>query len=216
VFNSRSYGRAYEELIAHCTIRKDGSAAFRREVELVAYSAITNIDVYMQLPEGPPSGGGQLELAKVESLTRHRRIIAEPNTTSSGHMNLKMQFSPGLESGHHVRYQVAEESPPGLYAITGREERKMPYDYFAWDITIPTKSLEMKVFFPEGVRPHDFEPDVWHALGQGQSTYDLEYSRVKGSLIDRQEGAFYTLVFTVTHPILGLTYVIRWTPPRAA
>lgn len=216
VFNSRLYGRAYEELKAHCTIRGDGSAAFRREVELVAYSPISDIDVYMLLPEAPQNGEDRLRLAKVESLTPFMRIAEEPKRLSSGQIYLRMHFSPTLGPGQHVRYQVMEESSPGLYAITGLEERKMPYDYFAWDITIPTKALEVKVLFPEGVHPQKFEPDVWHALGQGQSTHNQEYERVKSLLIEQREGVFYTLVFEVPHPILGLTYVIRWVPPRVA
>jgi hypothetical protein len=215
VFNSQLYGMAYEELITHCTIHKDGSAGFRREVELVAHSVVSKIELYMLLPEATPTGDDQLELAGAVSLTHFRKLTSEVNRLSSGQMSLTVSISPELNSGQRLRYQVVEKSSPGLYAVTGREERKMPYDYFAWDITRPTKKLEMKVFFPEDVRPEAFEPDVWHALGQGQSTHSREYDRVKELLVERQEGLFHTLVFTIPYPILGLTYVIRWTPPRA-
>jgi hypothetical protein len=231
VFNSRLYGRAYEELIVHCTIRKDGSAAFRREAELIAHSTVNDVDIYMVLPEALQNDKEQLQLAGAASLTDFVQVTGKPTTgtptrpvnivmkekwSSSGQLYLVMSFSPELSSGQRVRYQVIEESMPGLYAVTGQEERKMPYDYFAWDITNPTKKLEMKVFFPEGVRPQSFGADVWHALGQGMSTQGIECDRVKEFLIERREGVFQTLVFTVPYPIIGLTYVVRWIPPKVS
>ena len=71
----------------------------------------------------------------------------------------------------------------------------------------------MKVFFPEGIRPQEIEHDVWYAVGESQARHDEEYERVEGCLQQTQEGLHHTLVASIPYPVLGLTYVIKWTLP---
>lgn len=214
VFNSQTYGMSYEDLIAHCTIRNDGSAAFRREIDLMAYSTINEIDHYMLLPEAPREGKDLLQLIEVKPLVPFRTLIPKVTELSSGRMSLAVFISPPVNPGDHIRYQITEQAPPGLYAVTGLEERKMVYDYFAWDISRPAKRLEMKVVFPEGIRPQEIEHDVWYAVGQSQARHGEEYKRVEDCLQQRQEGVYHTLIAVIPYPVLGLTYVIRWVPPN--
>ena len=211
-FNSQLYGLARQELTAHCMIRRDGSAAFRREIEVIAYAPVDKTELYLLLPEAPKKGEELLEVAQVVPLTRLFRIEQKKTMPSSGQMYLTLSFSPALEPGDNIRYAVEEESDPGLYDVGGQAKRQMEDDYFAWDIIKPTKKLEMKVIFPEGFEPARVEPDVWHALGQGQSTHNREFNRVKEQLRKGREGVMHTLEFTIPYPILGMTYVIRWYP----
>ncbi len=214
VFNSTLYGMAYEELSAHCTVHEDGSAVFRREIDLVAYSIISEIDHYMLLPEAPKESKDFLELANVKPLDHDRKLTPKIIHLSSGRMSLLVYISPPMSPGDHIRYQVIEKSPPGLYAITGLEERKVEYDYFGWDISRPTRKLAVKVFFPKGVSPNEFEYfeyDVWYAVGQSRSRQAKEYERIRGSLQWVEEGARFSLALNVLYPVLGLTYVIKWT-----
>jgi hypothetical protein len=211
-FNSQLYGLAHQELITHCMVRPDGSAAFRREIEMVAYAPVDTTELYMILPEAQKTGEGLLEVIRVEPLTELYRIQKKETMPSSGQMYLTLSFLPALEPGDCMRYAVEEESDPGLYDVGGQALRQMEYDYFAWDIIKPTKKLVMKVIFPEGFMPAKVEPDVWHALGQGQSTHSREFNRVKELLRRGREGIMHTLEFAIPYPILGMTYVIRWYP----
>jgi hypothetical protein len=206
LFDSQVYGMAYEDLIVHCTICDDGSAVIRREISEISH--------YMLLPEAPQYGEDFLELVDVKSLDRFTTLTPQVLELSSGRMSLRVFISPPVNPGDHIKYQVTERTPPGLYAVTGLEERKVPFDYLAWDIWCPTKRLEMRVFFPEGVRPRDFAHDAWYSLGQGRSRHHQEYRRVKAFLQDSQEGVYYTLAAIIPYPVLGLSYVIKWTPPR--
>jgi hypothetical protein len=215
VLNSTLYGMAYEELSAHCTVHQDGSAVFRREIDLVAYSIIGEVDHYMLLPEAPKESKDLLELANAKSLVPDRKLTPEIIQLSSGRLSLLVYISPPMSPGDHIRYQVIEKSPPGLYAITGLEERKVPYDYFGWDISRPTRKLAVKVFFPEGISPKAFEYDVWYAVSQSRSRQAKEYERIRGALQWVDEGARFSLALDVLYPVLGLTYVIKWTPRPA-
>ena len=214
VFDSKVYGMAYEDLIVHCTICNDGSAVFRREIDLMTYSLISETNHYMLLPEAPQNGEDFVELVDVKSLDRFRTLTPQVLELSSGRTSLRVSISPPANPGDHIKYQVTEKSPPGLYAVTGLEERKMAFDYLAWDIWCPTKRLEMKVLFPEGVRPRDFGHDAWYALGQGRSRHAQEFERVKECLRQREEGVYCTLSAFIPYPVLGLTYVITWVPPK--
>jgi hypothetical protein len=213
--NSILYGFGYEDLAAHCTIRSDGSAAFRREVQLRAQSPVHKLEVYMLLPEASEDGESVVNLDSVTSLTRFKRIEHEVTRSSSGNIYLTLNIIPGVTPDDPLfEYEVSEHGSAGLYALHGEKDRKMDYDYFAWDISRPTRKLRMKVLFPEGVQPLRSYHDVWHALGQAESTFEQEHDRVKELLKEGKEGAFYTLTFEVPYPILGLTYVICWRPPK--
>jgi hypothetical protein len=213
ILYSKIYGMSYESLIVDCTIRHDGSAIFQRKIDLSANLPIQEMDHYMLLPEASLKGEA-LELVEITPPGPFRKLTPTVTALSSGRMALTVSIQPSMSPGDHIRYQVKEKSPPSLYAVTGLEERKVEYDYFAWDISRPTKRLEINIFFPEDVQPVDSELDVWYAVGQSRSRHDPEYKRVRDYLHGRQEGVHYTLGATVPYPVLGLSYVIKWSPPR--
>lgn len=218
VFNSQTYGMSYEDLIAHCTILDDGSASFRREMDLRAHTQVTGISHFMLLPEASRNGEN-LELISIKRLAPFvplRTLAWEVTELSSGKMSLTVSISPPLQIGDGLRYEIVEKSPPGLYAVTGLEERRVPYDYFAWDINRPTRRLVIKVLFPEGVEPPAFESDVWYAVGQSRARHNQEFHRLSAILKPRQEGIYYALIAVIPYPLVGLTYAIKWTPARSS
>jgi hypothetical protein len=216
VFNSQRYGMSYEDLVAHCTILDDGSASFRREMDLRAHTQVAEVSHFMLLPEASRNGE-DLELISIKRLPPFvplRTLTWQVTELSSGKISLTVSISPSLQIGNGFRYEIVEKSPPSLYAVTGLEERRVPYDYFAWDINRPTKRLEMKVLFPEGIQPPAFESDVWYAVGQSRSRHDQEFNRLSALLKPAQEGIYYALMAVIPYPLLGLTYAIKWTPAR--
>jgi hypothetical protein len=170
--------------------------------------------VYMSLPEASPENE-LLELVEAEGFDPFRTVRPVVTELSPGAMTLTVVVSPPLEAGDSIKYRIVEKGPPGLYAVTGLEDRKLSFDYFAWDINTPTRRLEMRVMLPAGFQPLTAGSDAWYALGQTRSRHAQEYERMRKLLEQRQEGAYLALVATIPYPLLGLTYAIIWTPPKA-
>jgi len=210
--NSQRHGMSYEDLIVHAAVQgDDGSLLIRREMLVRAHSLREELDHYILYPEVSRQRQSSTDLPQIQVLDNSFKTISvKEEDVSPDKIGRTFRISPPLRPGECIRYQVIEPSIPQLYDPTVREMNLSEYDYFAWDIGRPTRRLELKVLFPLEVGPTDCELDVWYAAGHSCSRVDVEFERVKGLLQQRRNGDSLTWTVEVPHPVLGLTYVIKW------
>jgi hypothetical protein len=214
-YNLFNYGMGYESQRITCMIQEDGSAVTVRELTLLASSEVDSIEHYMMLPETPPdSKQSALKAYEIEAIDPGRRVEKVETHLPGGKLAIRLIISPPLEPGERYRYRFQTSTLKRLFSLHG-EPVRIPFDYFAWDISRPTGMLSMAVQFPEGKRAVNVEHDVWFAVDVSQARSDKEYERVAAAGLLRQEAhdGSTLLKMDVPYPILGLTYVIKWIPP---
>jgi hypothetical protein len=205
---------SYQSYKATCAIDTSGAATFTREMALKAYSEVANVTYYMLLPEYPPEDEHILDLMDLRSVDSDHEVhpVVEEEQIS-GRLRLEATIDPPLRPGKELRLESPERATGPLFVFEKEPGNSMDWDYFAWDVSRPTRRLEVSVVFPPGRRPLKPIHDVWYALGLSMIRHDAEYERVARNLEENREGVVSILRLSVEYPILGLTYVIRWDLP---
>ena len=148
-----------------CIIEPNGSAKVFRDVEIEAYSLVSEIDTFINLPEArEDEESKEIEPGEIESKDYHTLELSVIDSKPGG-MTTKIQIRPPLKTGEHLEYRVFEfVLPPDLYAINFKAEdykkREDQTDYFGWHINRPTKEFILEVQFPPDSSPKDYHLQV--------------------------------------------------------
>jgi len=217
---SRLHGLEYARLELYGKLDTDGSMVFTRTMEAVAHDeGINAIDHYMHTPEaltrlGPTAP--DIPVPTVEIIQGKHTATATIHRQSKDHLRFIVNFTPQLRVDNPVVYVTKEHYSKQTFAIFCDQLREVPTnvrdrEYFAWDITHPTKSFKLEIEFPPNLHPKTFEPEVWR--GASRVVKDNETMAIWESLKPVPRGDSTSLVLEVDYPLLGLTYVIKWKPP---
>ena len=218
--NAYIYGYKYEKLELSAIMAEDGSAVLVRKVRAVAASSeLDAVHHYLMVP-GSKEGGQLLPspTARVTSWDDQlRRLSLEQVRSPEGYNSFKINIDPPLGKGGQIEYAVEETAPPGTFATTTDElPTDTPYEWFAWEISRPTKELLLELSIPLTLGTHTHHADVWRGTEYGHSTFVPEFDRVASGWQETTrtlKGKDYlVLSLRVSYPILGMRYVIKWTP----
>ena len=215
-FNAKLYGLGYESLKIAALLNRDGSMTITRQIRLKAFTdGVSKIDHYMFAREAPRQGQAiqaRIIGRKSESITPQLTIEHQSSDRFMG----VVTFPHSLKRGDVVEYPYEETLPPGSFALTKREleERRMPFEFVAWDIVRPTKNFTLKVRMTPETPIENPDHDAW--FGQTRSSHEKEYRDTHGGWNDDQSEPSRELILDVPQPILGLTYAIKWTPAAQA
>jgi len=219
---AKRYGISYHLMQVECSIREDGSALVQRRVTLEAYSEVSELDTFLVIPESARPRGKERDIDNVgiRSATPGWEVSPIRAFEESGRLYTEIPISPPLKEGQSITYELTEKLPPGLYAIGLSKKqlatRETPEDYFAWNISRPTRKLTLKVFFPEGVKPTVHGVEVRYASAAAgfpskRSHYE-EKKRLERPFLGDPEGGRYVLKLDVDYPMIGLVYFLNWQP----
>ena len=216
---ARRYGFGYRKLSLQCIIDKDGSAQVIRDVEIEAYSTVSEVDTIINIPEKDPDGYvREIEPGEIETDDYHDLKLTVIRSTA-GHMSAKIEINPPLITGEKLQYRVFDYYlPKGLYAIDLTPEqhskRENQNDYFGWHINRPTEKFAVRVLFPFKNCPTKYWAEVKYAASAGISSDQVpveEKKRIKKPEKVRG-GAQDSISFTVYYPLSGLIYILGWKP----
>jgi len=221
--SSKRYGVGYKSMLCECEINNDGTATFKRTVELIAESDIGHLDASLNIPT-PKDGKWDLDLLQVHSTTPGRVVTVDQEKTESNVQSVQLSFSPTLHPKNEAGYILAEKIREPFYSfVHTRYELKDTRvfddiagynDYFAWHINRPTKHLRLRVTFPEYWKPSRTDSKVFMAKASGfpaSNEQREEYRRIKFNLVGPEVGRYY-LELEVSYPMIGLIYIASWEP----
>lgn len=224
-YDADRYGIGYESLDIECLVGVDGGAQVERKVTVAAHSRIETLDTYLVVPERSASGTPfAIDTLKLEALSGDRELTFAPLRDQSGKVTVGINFSPPLLAGETTAYGLRQVVAPGTYAVNlpaaELAQRELP-DYFAWNINRPTRRLVIRIYFPEAAKPTIYGARAQYASASGlPSRTDHHKEQLGGHLKTRMRGPFggqYVLELTVDQPMVGLIYMLQWTPsPRPA
>jgi hypothetical protein len=127
-----------------------------------------------------------------------------------------IQIIPSIEVGKFVAFTFERKTPPKVFALTLTElqDKQEPYEFSKVTVNYPMSHLGIKFMFPSNYFPTDALFDVWY--GDARVRHFREYGRVseacfRKDVADRRR--FY-MELSIPYPILGLSYLLHWIPPR--
>jgi hypothetical protein len=207
---SRRYGVEYEHQRVECTIGENGQASIKRSARLVAYRRVEAFAIYLHLPESDAAGG--LLRPELKSLTPDRTLrVGEPAWLLSRRMST-VEISEPLEPDESLEFVEHEGTDKRLFRTPKNHKASLtPDDYFAWDVSYPTRELELSVHFPPEMVIESAEPNVWVWVGKSRPRHGEEITRIQQHL-ERRDDDGLTLVLRVPYPLLFVTYAVIWIP----
>lgn len=215
-YQAARYGIGYELLRVKCMINEDGSATIARKVTVKAFSETRKLDTYL-LISGDESRDVNIDL--VRSLTPGWTIELTDTIEELGRLSAELTISPPLEEEQMITYEMREELAAVTFAIQLTEDeisnRKIPYDFFNWNINRPTNKLVLETHFPPHTDPTVFSAEVRYASASGFPSVRLQEQEQKWYepyWVDSLEDNRRILKLEVDYPMLGLIYGLRWQP----
>ncbi len=220
---AQKYGYANEIVDIECLLYLDGSARVERRVTVRAFAKYDEIDTYLIVPEMIDEQGEKVpRILDADSLNPNRTVSKERVEEKLGRATAVLSFYPALVAGVTTTYRLVERTPSDTFILEAtakeleeREKSKDPDEYFGWNINRPTKSLNIKVIFPEGYIPKDPKSQVRFATASGLPSIQLqteEQNRIMIPKLERGRGGSYVLGFEVQYPMTNLIYMLRWLP----
>ena len=220
LYQAKRYGIGYRKFDVQCIIDMDGSANVIREVELEAFSEISELDTFINIPEAGSDGRGRdIKIGNITSLDG-RKLSLKVQERKPGRMNAKIRIAPPLTSGETLAYRIHDfYLPPGMFSIDlSKEElqkRENPdSDYFGWHVNRPTQNFKIQVFFPQGKQPDIYQGEVRYASSAGNPSTNHQYEEQKQ--LDRPDLNWnidrHVLSLAVKYPLSGLIYILGWKP----
>ncbi len=235
--NAQVYGYKYEKLGVCVVMGEDGSATVNRTVKLICTSPeLKEVHHYLMVPGSKESLEKLLPLvAKLISCDDPLRELTIEKKNGKGEATLgRLRFvvkiEPPLGKRKGVEYTLQETAPPGTFALTKDQlPNGMKHEFFAWEVSRPTKELLLEIKIPVSVGTELQAFDVWRGTEFGPSTFVPEFDRLASSnrakeehhqdsagwgreikTIEDRDHVICTLI--VPYPILGMRYVIKWIP----
>lgn len=168
-----------------------------------------------KLPEDKPESIG-VKLVDYES-EHDIKIHLDFLTEQKNLVRYKLRFTPQLYLDQSIKYRLEEALPPGAFAMNLEElkEKEMEWEFISNTVSYPTEELFLRVVLPRNFNPTDYAYDTW-ATVKSQQRHPTEYARIHEAKCFRDGWDAGTLFMslTIAHPIQGLTYVIKWKPPK--
>ncbi len=120
--------------------------------------------------------------------------------------NSLTEDDPPLDFGIEIRYErgVLMNKAEVEKAYAGEVFKR---DYHAFDLDFLVDRLTIEVVFPQGLRVRAY-PAVF--FGRSELANDRELQRVKAGFDSTSRGGR----FVIDQPIIGLRYLIYWSPPK--
>ncbi len=216
--NARLVGVGYEEMKVTGWLRPDGSMQIRRSLRVRAFAdRVERLDYYMFAREAPEG--------KTIEATAFSDSVAPFGTRKQSKVSIEFEyykrshdqsvgvvtFTPPLAKGQVTEFDYQDKLIAGSFAITpDKLATGMDREFFAWDITRPTRQLALKVNLDPDTPVTNASYDVWH--GVTKMSHQHEYASIAGGWNDRSSAGPLLLSLDVQGPILGLSYVISWRP----
>jgi hypothetical protein len=235
--NAQSYGYKYEKLDVRAIMGEDGSASVSRTMKVVPTSPeLREVHHYLMVP------GSREEIKESLSLIAEqiscddllRRLIIEKRNgkggATFGRLRFVVKIEPPLGKRKRVEYELQETAPPGTFVLTKDQlPSGIEHEFFAWEISRPTKELLLEIKIPVRVATENQVFDVWRGTEFGPSTFVPEFERVrsftKAKVGHHQDSAgwrrrieitrdrdYVICTLIVPYPTLGMRYVIKWSP----
>jgi len=221
-YMARRYGVGYRRADIAVEIKDDGSGTYTRVIDLQAFSEIADLDTFLVIGEPSPPGESRImDLIDVVSLSSGRDVSKKSKVSKDGTLSVLAAFAPQLDPGDSVAYRMSEALPAGLFAVnlTGEQlaQRATPYDYFGFTINRPTRSMSLRVMFPQGMRPLSYRVEVKRAsAAPGIPSPEIqveEQRQLRKEPLRRAPDGRWELTLDVDCPMTGLVYLWRWEPP---
>jgi hypothetical protein len=174
------------------------------------------------MPEPPPLGEKrEVVSVDIEPVAPPPYVSLVRTVPLEKKLFAEIAFSPELHEGTAAGFKMTEKLSPGLFAV-GLSEKDLrkrcnpDKDYFGWNIDRPTRTLRLKVFFPEGVKPRVFGSEVRYAIAFSDTeTARFQYEeqkRLQGPFLTGPERLSYILKLDVEYPMIGMIYILYWQP----
>jgi hypothetical protein len=209
----------YANLEFSCERCDDGAAFFRRKVEVEVRGAASSVE--QSLYSSPAEKEKRVEPKVTLSETRSnvQATMASPFTADNGWLT-EIRFDPALGDRERTEFVLEEEVPAAYYAVgyTKEEldEQNITESYIGWRVDRPMRRLVLKVYFPVGSEPKELRPEVRIQLPFRGSEHPRrdpkEEERIGKDYLPEVRARRQEVNLTVSWPIVGRIYLIRWLP----
>lgn len=214
------YGIIYNSQSVHCRLMQDGGFSVSNELEMTSLvSGLRSVEQELVAPHSPVDLEHALELQVTEPDDKTILLAADIVKNAHDRVFWELKATPEFKKGRKVKFSYTEKLPAGSFAMTKdeMETRDLAWEYWFLHIRRPTVKLAMQITLPAHFFPEKWEYDVWYGW-RGQATHMEELHRV--SLQDsfrtdlNKKEEMLTISLSVTDPIQGLFYCIKWLPPK--
>lgn len=206
------YGIEAESLTIRVEIDLQGGATHTREWKGIAVLSDSAI----------PFLPGKFLVSESGKIESPPELLSSSLSKSKKNVRLELTEPTGSEFRVYIEGLLYSTDGVLSYEVRGRASRavlmtkeevdveyknsEFKYEYVSQDVSMLVKRLDIEVVFPEGfgVTPH---PGVF--FGSTEILHNLELRRVSFEYADRRA------TLSVSDPLVGLTYLIYWTPPPA-
>ena len=219
----KAYGFEYEHLILDDYLELDGSCKSIVDAKIVCTQGELKtreheINTYCDSEITEPT-------IEFESSSEHptRKIDYKITKSEKNVLHLKINFSPALKVGESATYKITTKAKD-LYKMTyedvldgiknGTHVSTEPTECHGLITSTPVKILTVKMNLPEvfAYSEKDFY-DVFPGTTYQRSESEFQILKKNESFKLKKNSTYSTLELIVCKPIVGLTYVVKWTPP---
>ncbi len=220
---AQKIGFQFNEYKALFSINKDGSSTSETTIKIKA----VNGEISTRDHKIYTTGGGSFKDTDISvsgESTDIDSVLGKVILNDDHSINIEVMFSPALKQGGEASYTITRKNTKGLYAMTSGEvlqqikgNKRAVYGLYEFSrciVRFPTKSLYIKVTFPENydvIGEHFF--DVF--TGQSWDRAEGEFQRIKkeGTIKKSNKDNKPIIELSVPYPEIGLSYTIKWIPP---
>lgn len=125
-YQARRYGIGYTRFDVQCVIADDGSATVIRDVAIKAFSEISELDTFINIPEEDPNQDPrEIKIGKIET-KNNRDLKLRVIESRPGRMSAKIEISPPLKNGEQLEYTIYDYYlPRGLFGIDITQKHRL-------------------------------------------------------------------------------------------
>ncbi|SFF60913.1 hypothetical protein [Sunxiuqinia elliptica] len=154
-----------------------------------------------------------------------RKINYEMEKSEKNIVSVKVNFSPSLKKGEIAEYKITTKSK-GLYKLyfedvvdgikDGTHFCNIPMECHGLITKTPISNLVVKMNLPRKYQITDCEYfDVFPGTSYERSESEYNYIKENDSFkFINNSNDYVSLVLNVSRPVVGMTYVVKWTPPK--
>jgi hypothetical protein len=222
-YSAKRYGIGYGSLEVSCILHLDGSAIIRRKLLVEAYSRINGLETSLFVPETSEPGSWNESInPRVEADAKDYIVSLGSVKTIEKKQFAQIVFAPELNEGKTLTFAMEQDVFPGVFAtaLSEKDVNKLKEkDYFGWNIDRPTRSLHLRVYFPEKMKPTVFGTLVQYNIAfsdieTARYQYEEQKRLKEARLVESDEGK-PVLKLDIDYPMVGLMYILYWLPvPR--
>ncbi len=215
LYRAKRYGMGYSNFRVQCIISENGSARIVREVEVEAYSEVSEIDTFVRMEkENFDELSGNIRLGSIKSKSGRKLNLVPFFEKNPGISSANITFAPPLKAGDREHYSINDfYLPEGLYGIAFSDS-DTPKKMFkwGWHVNRPIRKLIIRVQFPYEMEPRTYSHNVVTSAAAGKATENVKHGEKKRLILSSLEmiDGRQTLHAEIDYPLCGLIYLIRW------